>query len=129
MKQSQREYEIKELKNRHNDEFVKVDNEAKKFKKLLNEKEEELINEKSKSASLQKDVENLKIKFKEVSQYMSELPTKDEVKEKDQMTNDIRRENEHLKQKVAETEKKVAKAKLFIKEKVSLIYCYKLSSY
>ena len=72
--------------------------------------------------NLQKELDKLQNKLNEVNSYVSELPTKDEVNEMDQKMNDIRSENEQLKSKLGEMEKKITRAKALCREKVSYIF-------
>jgi hypothetical protein len=115
---NKREFEIQELRLKYNEDLIKIERETMKFKLLFNNKEEELIGERHKVSILQKENDKIQSKLNEINQYMAELPTSDEIKEKTNEINEQKVENESLKQKIGELEKKCNKAKFFIKEKV-----------
>ena len=105
--------------------MTSLEREATKFKTLLNIKEEELLGERNKTKSLQKDLEKISAELKETNNYMSQLPTKDEVKDGEVREKEARRECETMRAKMAELDKKIRNAKLFVKEKNVEINNYK----
>lgn len=107
------------MKKKFADESQKMDRELIQYKNMANTTNEELALEKNKSNSLQKEVEKLSSKLNEYNRYISELPTKDELKENETKFTELKSENESLKQKVADFDKRHAKAKQFIRTKYS----------
>lgn len=78
----------------------------------------------SKTMSLQKECDSLKNRMKELDSYMASLPTQDEVNFTNKRADKLATENTDLQNRLQETEKKVMKAKYFIKEKVILLNLY-----
>ena len=87
----------------------------------MSTKEEDFLIEKTKHSNHQKELENLKAKLKECNEYITQLPTIDEVKESDRKFQSLENENQELKAKIVECDKKLLRAKHFIKEKVRIL--------
>lgn len=126
---SKKEYDIKQMKIQHEEQTVKLEKEINKFKKLASEKEEELLSERNKCGNLQKDLERIRKQVNDMNHYMKELPTKDELDEAERRVAEVRNENDGLKTRMAELDKKLIKAKMFAKEKVSLNFFFSSYNY
>ncbi len=68
--------------------------------------------------SSQKECESFKNKTRELDSYLSTLPTSDEINEAQKLIKEAKTENDFLKNQMCDYEKKLCKAKYFIKEKV-----------
>ncbi len=80
---SEREYEIQSLKTKFNEELSQMEKELNKYKSHLKNKDEESLIEKTKYVGIQKENDKLKSKIKELNEYISKLPTMEEVTEND----------------------------------------------
>lgn len=77
-----------------------------------------MLDWRSKGMTLQKECDSLKSRVKELDSYLASLPTQDEVNFTNKRAEKLTSENADLQNRLQETEKKVTKAKYFIKEKV-----------
>ena len=75
--------------------------------------------DKNKQTSLQKENDKLQSKLNECNDYISRLPTLDEVNEKEEQFNKLESEVCILKAKLTEQEKKCTKAKEYIRNKTN----------
>ncbi|RNA40165.1 centrosomal of 85 kDa-like isoform X1 [Brachionus plicatilis] len=114
---NQREFEIQELKRKFAEESQKMDREIVQCKHLASIKEEQFVMEKTKSNTLQKEIDKLNSKLNECNRYITELPTKDELKQNENKFAELKSENDAMRQKLVEYEKKHGKAKQFIRDK------------
>ncbi|CAF0930059.1 unnamed protein product [Brachionus calyciflorus] len=114
---NQREFEIQEMKKNHFEDIQKLDREILHYKNLSNSKEEQLVLERNRINNNSKEIDKLNSKLAECNAYISELPTKDELKQNDDKMSAISKENENLRQKISDYEKRQNKAKQFIREK------------
>ena len=69
------------MKVKYNDELNQMEKELSKYKSHLKNKDEESLIEKTKQAGIQKENDKLKSKIKELNEYISKLPTMEEVTE------------------------------------------------
>ena len=71
------------MQKKFNDEINSLKLNQNLFQSQLCEKDEDMLKEKQKSASIQREFDRLQIKFNECNNYISKLPTIDESKEVD----------------------------------------------
>jgi len=72
--------------------------------------------------ALQKECDSLKSRARELDSYMAGLPTQDEVAFTNKRADKLVSENTDMQNRLQETEKKVMKAKYYIKEKVQFYF-------
>jgi chromosome segregation ATPase len=102
-------------------EKARMESEVSQLKSAVNSRDEELLSEKMRYSSLQKEHEKLKQKLNDTTRYLSELATKEETRELRDELKLARDEIEKQKDNISNYEDKLTKAKLTVKEKVGLI--------
>lgn len=118
---NKREYEFQQLKQKNQEELTKLNNDINKYKALAVQKDEELLNVKSSSSAMQKELEKLQAKWKNCNDYIKSLPSASEVKQTEKQMSDLKSENDSLKSELNENESKYNRAKHFIKDKLNEI--------
>lgn len=117
------------MKSKFSAETQQLENEIGQLRSTVNGRDEELLSEKLRYASLQKDHEKLKNKLNETNKYLAELATKEETRQLKDELQDARDEIERQKDELKSSESKLTKAKLTVREKVkNNIYTYIFSN-
>lgn len=116
---NQKEYEIQENQKNYNRELDQLTQELLKAKSQLADTEGTTGKEKTKCMSLQREVDKLNLQLSERDDYIGKLPTMDEVNAEQVKFNELNVENENLKLRVKELEKKVNRAKEYIRDQNS----------
>ena len=109
------------MKSKFGAEKARMESDVSQLKSAVNSRDEELLSEKMRYSSLQKEHEKLKQKLNDTTRYLSELATKEETRELRDELKMAREEIEKQKDNINNYEDKLTKAKLSIKEKVGLI--------
>lgn len=112
---------MKETKSKFSADKARMESEVSQLKSAVNSRDEELLSEKMRYSSLQKEHEKLKQKLHDTTRYLSELATKEETRELRDELKMAREEIEKQKDTINNYEDKLTKAKLTVKEKVGLI--------
>jgi len=120
-KLNEREYEISELKSKSKHESAEWEQLNNRFRLTIEEKDKELLDWRSKTMALQKECDSLKSRVRELDNYLAGLPTQDEITFTNSRADKLASENMDLQNRLQETEKKVTKAKYYIKEKLDEI--------
>lgn len=113
------------MKTKFSADIHKLENEVNQLNCTVNGRDEELLSEKMRFASLQKEYDRLKVKLNDTNKYLSELATKEETRALQDELREAQHEIERNKEELTNSEAKLAKAKLLVKEKVSPVINHK----
>lgn len=115
---SQREYEIKELKSKFGAETARLEAELADLKSIVNNRDDELLGERMRYSSLQKEYDKVKAKLADTNKYLSELATKEETRALRDELKQARESVQACRDELSTCEAKLIKAKMTVKEKV-----------
>lgn len=100
-------------------ETQRLENDINQLKSAVNRREEELLSEKMRYTSLHKEHEAVKTKLSDTNKYLSELATKEETRQLKNELREAQEEIERQKDELKNSEGKLTKAKITVREKVN----------
>lgn len=105
------------MKSKFSAETSRLESEINQLRSAVNSRDEELLSEKMRYASLQKECDKLKTKLNDTNKYLAELATKEETRALKDELREAREEIERQKDELKSSENKLTKAKFAVKEK------------